>query len=96
MTLSIKIQAKMTFSINNNQLKTLRIECFYAERHYAECRDLFIAMLNVVMLSVVMLNVVMLNVVMLNVVMLNVVTPFTEHLCKLLTFNIWVGPENPY
>ncbi len=36
--------------------------------HYAECRVLFITMLNVIMLSVVMLNVVMLSVVMLNVV----------------------------
>ncbi len=32
------------------------------ERIYAECRDLFIVMLNVIMLSIVMLSVVMLNV----------------------------------
>ncbi len=44
-------------------MKTLCIEC-----HYAECSDLFIIMLNVVMLSVVTLNIVMLSAVMLNVV----------------------------
>ncbi len=45
--------------------------CHYADRHYAECRVLFI--LSVVMLSVVMLNVFMLSVVMLNVFMLSIV-----------------------
>jgi hypothetical protein len=34
--------------------------CHYGEWRFAECRDLFIVMLNDVMLSVVMLNVVML------------------------------------
>ncbi len=42
--------------------------CHYAEYHCAECRGLFIGMLNVIMLSVVMLSVVMLSVVMLGVV----------------------------
>jgi hypothetical protein len=42
--------------------------CHYAEYHCAECRDLFIVMLNVIMLSVVMLRVIMLNVIMLSVV----------------------------
>jgi hypothetical protein len=37
--------------------------CHYAERHCAECHDLFIVILNVIMLSVVMLKVVMLSVV---------------------------------
>jgi hypothetical protein len=41
--------------------------------HYAECRILFIVMLNVVMLSAVMLNVVMVSAVMLNVVRLSVI-----------------------
>ncbi len=49
--------------------------CHYAELHNAECRVLFIVMLNVIMLSVIMLNVVMLSVVMLNVVILSVVAP---------------------
>jgi hypothetical protein len=40
----------------------------YAEFYCAECRNLFIVMLNVVLLSVVMLNVIMLSVVMLSVV----------------------------
>ncbi len=37
--------------------------CHYAEWRCAECRDLFIVMLNVIMLSVDMLNVIMLSVV---------------------------------
>jgi hypothetical protein len=37
--------------------------CHYAERGYAECHLLFIAMLNFIMLSVAMLNVAMLDVV---------------------------------
>jgi len=41
--------------------------------HYAECRVLFIVMLNVIMLTVVILIVIMLNVIMLSVVMLNVI-----------------------
>ncbi len=45
----------------------------YAECHCAECRDLFIIVLNVVMLRVVQLNVVMLRVDQLNVVKLRVV-----------------------
>ncbi len=48
----------MTLSINDTQHKTLSTECYYADYHYAECRDLFIVMLNAIMLSVVMLNVV--------------------------------------
>jgi hypothetical protein len=44
-------------------LTTFCIKC-----HYAECRDLFIVMMNVIMLSVIMLSVIMLNVVMLDVV----------------------------
>ncbi len=51
---------------------TASITTFCIKSHYAECHDLFIAMLNDFMLSVIMLNIVMLNVVMLNVVMLNV------------------------
>jgi hypothetical protein len=48
--------------------------------HYAECRVLFITMLNnielsVIMLIVIVLSVIMVNVIMLNVVMLNVVAP---------------------
>jgi hypothetical protein len=41
--------------------------------HYAECRVLFIIMLNASMLKVVMLNVFMLSVAMLSVVMLSIV-----------------------
>jgi hypothetical protein len=52
-TLSITTLSIMTFSICDNQHKTLCIE-----RHYAECRDLFIVILNVIMPSVIMLNVV--------------------------------------
>jgi hypothetical protein len=52
--------------------------CHYAERHIAECRVLFIVMLNVIMLIVVMLNVVMPSVAMLNVVMLSVVAPLSH------------------
>ncbi len=37
--------------------------CHYPEFHCAECRNLFIGMLNVIMLSVVRLNVFMLSVV---------------------------------
>ncbi len=40
---------------------------------YAQCRDLFIVMLNVVMLIVIMLSFIMLSVVMLSVVMMSVV-----------------------
>ncbi len=63
---------------------------------YAECRVLFIAMLNVVMLNVVMLNVVMLNVVMLNAVMLsvvvlNVVAPYIRHLLLVMML-LWISP----
>ncbi len=48
---------------------------YYAEYRCADCRDLFIVMLNVIMLSVIMLSVVMLSVVILSVVMLSVVAP---------------------
>jgi hypothetical protein len=46
---------------------------YYAQCHYAECRDYFNIMLSVVRLSVFMLSVVRLNVVMLSVIMLSVV-----------------------
>jgi hypothetical protein len=46
--------------------------------HYAECRVLFIVMMNVVMLIVVMLSVVMLN-----VGMLSVLAPFIDIKYKL-------------
>jgi hypothetical protein len=59
----------MTLSITTLSIMKL---CHYAEWHCAECRDLYIAMLNVVMLSVIRLNVVMLSVIRLNVVMLSV------------------------
>ncbi len=36
--------------------------CYYADSHCAECRNLFIGMLNVVMLSVIRLNVFILSV----------------------------------
>jgi len=42
--------------------------------HYAECRDLFIGMLNVIMLSVVMLSAIRLN-----VVMLSIMAPISEN-----------------
>ncbi len=56
------------------------IEYYYAECHYAQCRNYLNAMLsvvmqNVVMLSVIRLNVVILSVVRLNVVMLSVAAP---------------------
>jgi hypothetical protein len=41
--------------------------------HYAECRVLFIVMLNVIMLTVVILIVIMLNVIMLSVIILIVI-----------------------
>jgi hypothetical protein len=41
---------------------TVSITTFCIKCHYAECRDLFIVLLNVI-LSVIMLNVVMLSVV---------------------------------
>jgi hypothetical protein len=43
--------------------------------HYAECRILFIIMLNIIMLSVIMLSVIMLSVIMLSVMMLSVIMP---------------------
>jgi hypothetical protein len=43
-------------------ITTLCIECHYADRQYAEGRDLLIAILNAVMLSVIMLSVIMLSV----------------------------------
>jgi hypothetical protein len=48
-------------------MTTLCIECYYADRHYAEGRDLLIAILNAVTLSVIMLSVIMLRVVILSV-----------------------------
>jgi hypothetical protein len=45
----------------------------YGECHSAECRVLFIVMLNVIILNVFMLNVIILNVFMLNFIMLNIV-----------------------
>ncbi len=41
--------------------------CHYAEYHCAECRDLFIGMLNVFIITVIRLNVIMLSVVGLKV-----------------------------
>ena len=41
--------------------------------HCAECRILFIVMVNVVMVNVVMVNVIMVNVIMVNVIMVNVI-----------------------
>ncbi len=58
---------------NDIQHKKLIMLFYYAECHYAGCRNLFIIMLNFIMLSVIMLNVVMLSVIMLNVVMLSVI-----------------------
>jgi hypothetical protein len=53
-------------------LSVMRL-CHYAERHCAECRDLFIGMLNVILLNVVLLSVIMLCVILLSVVKLNVI-----------------------
>jgi hypothetical protein len=47
----------------------------YVERHFAECRVLFVVMLSAIMLVVIMLSVIMLIVGMKNVFMLNVVAP---------------------
>jgi hypothetical protein len=55
-------------------IKTLWIKCHHAESRYAECRGLFIVMLNVDTMSDVMLNVVMLS-----VILLNVVAPYRIH-----------------
>jgi hypothetical protein len=44
-------------------MKTLRIECQYAERRYTECGKLFIVMLCVIKASVSILYAIMLNVV---------------------------------
>jgi len=46
--------------------------------HYAECRVLFIVMLNVKMLSVIIMSVIRLGFIRLNVVMLSVVAPSTH------------------
>jgi hypothetical protein len=40
----------------------------YAECHYAECRDLFIVLLNVIMLGVIILSVVMPRAVILSLI----------------------------
>jgi hypothetical protein len=73
-TLSRMTLVRTMFSIKSlfvtHNITTL---CYYAERHYAECRILFIVKLNVIMLSAVLLIVVMLNVVMLNVLLMSVV-----------------------
>jgi hypothetical protein len=58
----------MTLSIKTHGITTPYIECQYDEFHNAECRILFIVILNVIMLSVVMLNGNTLSVFMLNVV----------------------------
>jgi hypothetical protein len=70
----------MTLSITDTQHSYAQ---HFAERCYAKCHILFIAMLSVIMLNVirlslVLLNFVMLNIVMLNVIMLNVEVPFQE------------------
>ncbi len=67
----------MAFSIKDTQHNK---RSHFTECCHAECRDLFIVMLNVIMLSFVMLTVIMLTVItlsiaMLSVVMLNVVAP---------------------
>ncbi len=58
-----------TFSIMTLSITTL---CNYAERQFAECRVLFLALLNVILLSFNMMNVIMPSVVMPNVVMVTV------------------------
>jgi hypothetical protein len=71
MTLSKHSTFKHSTTFN---LATLSMKGVFATlKHYAECRVLFIVMLNILELCVVMLNVVMLNVVqiMLDVVMVN-------------------------
>jgi hypothetical protein len=55
----------------------------------AECRNLFIVMLNVVMLNVIMLNVIMLNVIMLKVIMLNVIV-LNVIMLKVIMLNVIV------
>ncbi len=50
--------------------------CHYSEYHCAECRNLFIDILNVIMLNVIMLSDIMLSVVRANVIMLSVVAPY--------------------
>ena len=62
---------------------TVSITTFCIKSHYAECRNLFIVMLNVTILSVVMLSDVMLNVIMQSVVMLCVVPPKDQLLEKI-------------
>jgi hypothetical protein len=52
---------------------TVSTTTFCIKCYYAECRDVFIVMLDVMMLSVVMLNVVMLG-----IVLLSVVVPFLQ------------------
>jgi hypothetical protein len=54
-------------------ITTLCIKLHYIVWHNAECRDLYIVMLNPIMLNVIMLNVIMLRVIMASVIMLNVV-----------------------
>ncbi len=63
----------MTFSLMTLGITTL---CHYGEWLCAECRILFIVMLNVVLLIVAMQSVIMLSVIMLSVVMQSVVAPF--------------------
>ncbi len=76
-TLSVMIFSIMTLSLKVSFLAPSIITFF----HYAECRILFIIMLNGTMLSVcytlfiVMLNGTMLSVIMLSFVMLSVIVP---------------------
>ncbi len=74
--------AKMTLSINNTQhnigLPLWWMPLCWLSRFidcYAECRVLFIVMLNVIMLNVVIKSVVMLSIIMLSDVILNVLAP---------------------
>jgi hypothetical protein len=63
----------MILSINGTQYKLHSAWQHCIEYHYAECRVLFIVLLNVVMLSVIMLNVILLSFIALSVIMLNAV-----------------------
>jgi hypothetical protein len=60
----------VTLIINDTQFNNA---LHYSERCNAECRILFVVLLNDVMLNVIMLNVIMLNVIILSVVLLSVV-----------------------
>jgi hypothetical protein len=60
MTLSIKgLFVTLSINVNQHNNTLYRVPlCYY----YAECRNLFIVMLNVIVLCAVMLNVIMLSV----------------------------------